>query len=233
MTRRGDIDALKYALAAAAGIPPEWMDNPNGLEPLRRAMERTRAMLNVKGIDEAVLLAALYNAAKPDTEDVMYSRHESMTKEEAAELLAELRGERVNEPVFIQKVYGRSIYSHFWPGMKKIDGIQYDNDNGHGKDAEMVAALYKEIATKKNAERKAERAKRHRVAVYWHDDSSKMGVVADYKDKRCLDATIALLSVILAQIPSDGRDLVLRRMLRDAAALAEKYEEQGRCLNDT
>lgn len=32
---------------------------------------------NVKGIGEAALLAALFNAAKPDKQDAMYSRHEN------------------------------------------------------------------------------------------------------------------------------------------------------------
>ena len=47
---------------------------------------------NVKGIGEAALLAALFNAAKPDKQDAMYSRHESMTKEEASALLYKLSG---------------------------------------------------------------------------------------------------------------------------------------------
>lgn len=37
-------------------------------------------MLDIKGIDEAALLAALFNAALPDMQDEMYSKHESMTK---------------------------------------------------------------------------------------------------------------------------------------------------------
>lgn len=129
-------------------------------------------ILNVKGIGEAVLLAALFNAAKPDRDDMMYSQHESMTKEVASELLDELSGHKAGEPVFIRKLYGRRIYGYFWPGMKQMDGTQYDNENGQGKAAEVVAALRREIAAKKNAERKAERAKRHRMAAYWMDGES-------------------------------------------------------------
>lgn len=129
-------------------------------------------ILNVKGIGEAVLLAALFNATKPDRDDMMYSQHESMTKEVASELLDELSGHKASEPVFIRKLYGRRIYGYFWPGMKQMDGTQYDNENGQGKAAEVVAALRREIAAKKNAERKAERAKRHRLAAYWMDGES-------------------------------------------------------------
>ena len=129
-------------------------------------------ILNVKGIGEAVLLAALFNAAKPDRDDMMYSQHESMTKEEASELLDELSRHKAGEPVFIRKLYGRWIYMYFWPGMKRADTTQYDDDNGQGTAAKVVAALYKEITAKKNAERKAERAKRHRLAAYWMDGES-------------------------------------------------------------
>lgn len=140
-------------------------------------------ILNVKGIGEAVLLAALFNAAKPDRDDMMYSQHESMTKEVASELLDELSGHKAGELVFIRKLYGRRIYSYFWPGMKQMDGTQYDNENGQGKAAEVVAALRREIAAKKNAERKAERAKRHRVAVYWQEDNDRICTVASGKDE--------------------------------------------------
>ena len=161
---------------------------------------------NVKGIEEAVLLAALFNAAEPDEDEVMYSGHESMTKEEAAELLAKLRGNRVNEPVLIRKLYGRKIYCNFWPGMKKIDSIQYEDNNGYGKVAEVVAALRREIAAKKNAERKAERAKRHRVAVYWQDDNDRICTVASGKDEhKNIMAAAYLLGTILADVKEERR----------------------------
>lgn len=184
-------------------------------------------MLNIKGIDEAALLAALFNAALPDMQDEMYSKHESMTKEEAAELLGELRERQADELVYIKKLYGRAIYTHFWKGIKRIDGIRYDSENGQGKAAEVVAALRREIAAKKNAERKAERAKRHRVAVYWQDGSERMDVVANGEPGQRLNAVAALLSVLLVRMPKDERDRALRRVQRDAAALAEKYEEEG------
>ena len=163
-------------------------------------------ILNVKGIGEAVLLAALFNAAKPDRDDMMYSQHESMTKEVASELLDELSGHKAGEPVFIRKLYGRRIYSYFWPGMKQMDGTQYDNENGQGKAAEVVAALRREIAAKKNAERKAERAKRHRVAVYWQEDNDKICVVTDgHSEHQNVMAAAYLLGTLLADVQEERR----------------------------
>lgn len=163
-------------------------------------------ILNVKGIGEAVLLAALFNAAKPDRGDMMYSQHESMTKEVASELLDELSGHKAGEPVFIRKLYGRRIYSYFWPGMKQMDGTQYDNENGQGKAAEVVAALRREIAAKKNAERKAERAKRHRVAVHWQEDNDKICVVTDgHSEHQNVMAAAYLLGTLLADVQEERR----------------------------
>lgn len=163
-------------------------------------------ILNVKGIGEAVLLAALFNAAKPDRDDMMYSQHESMKKEVASELLDELSGHKAGEPVSIRKLYGRRIYSYFWPGMKQMDGTQYDNENGQGKAAEVVAALRREIAAKKNAERKAERAKRHRVAVYWQEDNDRICTVASGKDEhRNVLAAAYLLGTLLADVQEERR----------------------------
>lgn len=161
---------------------------------------------NVKGIGEAALLAALFNAAKPDKQDAMYSRHESMTKEEASALLYKLSGYNENTPVRIDKLYGRYILMTFWPGMTKIDGTGYDAQNGWGKAATVVESLRREIAAKKNAERKAERAKRHRVAVYWQDDNDGMCTVADgHSEHQNIMAAAYLLGTMLADVQEERR----------------------------
>ena len=224
MTRWDGIDALKYALAAAAGMPREWMDNPNGLEPLRRAIGRSRRMeRNVKGIGEATLLAALFNAAKPDEQDAMYSRHESMTKEEAAALLDELSGHSANTPVRIDKLYGRYILMKFWPGMTKIDGTGYDAQNGWGKAATVVESLRREIAAKKNAERKAERAKRHRVAMYWQDDRADGRLVTDVEAPVAIAAVSEILGRLLARLPEESRDAVAFTLWESVKDTMKKY----------
>lgn len=163
-------------------------------------------MLSIKGIDEAALLAALYNAANPDKQDTMYSMRKGMTKDEAAELLRELRERQADELVYIKKLYGRPIYTHFWKGMKRINGTRYDNENGQGKAAEVVAALRREIAVKKNAERKAERAKRHRVAVYWQDDNDGICTIADgHSEHQNIMAAAYLLGTMLADVQEERR----------------------------
>lgn len=161
---------------------------------------------NVKGIGEAALLAALYNAAKPDEQDAMYSRHESMTKEEASALLYKLSGYNANTPVRINKLYGRYILMTFWQGMTKIDDTGYDAKNGWGKAAAVVESMRREIAAKKNAERKAERAKRHRVAVYWQDDNDGMCTVADgHSEHQNIMAAAYLLGTMLADVQEERR----------------------------
>lgn len=161
---------------------------------------------NVAGIGEAALLAALFNAAKPDKQDAMYSRHESMTKEEASALLDELSGHNANTPVRIDKLYGRYILMTFWPGMTKIDGTGYDAKNGWGKAATVVESLRREIAAKKNAKRKAERAKRHRVAVYWQEGNDKICTIADghSEHQNIMDAAY-LLGTMLADVQEERR----------------------------
>lgn len=130
-------------------------------------------MLNVKGIDEKKLLAALHNAARKDTEESVGAVYDNdVTPERAGVILYGLNGGNPEKKVYIKKMHGRYIYMEFWRGMTKIDCTRYDAHNGQGKAAEVVAALRKEIAAKKNAERKAERAKRHRLAAYWVDGES-------------------------------------------------------------
>ncbi len=192
-----------------------------------------RKMLNVKGIDEKELLAALYNAAqKAQDETVGAVYDDDISPERAGLILYGLTGGDLKERVYIKKMYGRHIYMEFWCGMTQIDCTMYDAHNGCGKAAEVVESLRreiaeKEIAAKKNAEQKAKKAKRHRVAVYWQDGSERMNVVANGESGQCLTAAAALLGALLVRMPKGKRDLALRRAQRDAAALAEKYEEEG------
>lgn len=225
------LTALRHELARACELPEKAMfgdDLPDDLPPgggglgpwhwlgfdalkiknpeVQILGKDSGMILNVKGIGEAVLLAALFNAAKPDQDDMMYSQQESMTKEVASELLDELSGHKAGEPVFIRKLYGRRIYSYFWPGMKQMDGTQYDNENGKGKAAKVVAALRREIAAKKNAERKAERAKRHRVAAYWQDDNDGICTIADgHSEHQNIMAAAYLLGTMLADVQEERR----------------------------
>lgn len=227
------LTALRHEMAQACELPEKAMlgyDFPHALPPYGGGLgpwrwlgvdelkiKNTEVMIlgkdgvkmerNVKGIGEAALLAALYNAAQPDEQDAMYSRHESMTKEEASALLDELSGHNANTPVRIDKLYGRYILMTFWPGMTKIDVAGYGAQNGWGKAAEVVAALRREIAAKKNAERKAERAKRHRVAAYWQDDNDRICTIADgHSEHQNIMAAAYLLGTMLADVQEECRN---------------------------
>lgn len=205
-------DALKIKnpevmiLGKESSLRPCGATSPAAAEEAGTGKDGGKMERNVKGIGEAALLAALFNAAKPDKQDAMYSRHESMTREEASALLYKLSGYNANTTVRIDKLYGRYILMTFWPGMTKIDGTGYDAQNGWGKAATVVESLRREIAAKKNAERKAERAKRHRVAVYWQDDNDGMCTVADgHSEHQNIMAAAYLLGTMLADVQEERR----------------------------
>ena len=247
------LTAMRYEMALACEMPEKVMlgedlpdDTPpdgGGLGPWcwlgLDAMKITnpevqilgkdgRKMLNVKGIDENELLAALYNAAQKPTEETVGAVYDDdISSERAGLILYGLTGGNLMEKVYIKKMYGRHIYMEFQRDMAQIDCTMYDAHNGYGKAAEVVETLRREIAAKKKAEQKSARAKRHRVAVYWRDSSERMDVVANGEPGQCLNAVAALLGALLVRMPKDKRDRALRRVQRDAAALAEKYEEEG------
>lgn len=165
-------------------------------------------MLNVKGIDEKKLLAALHNAARKDTEETVGAVYDNdVSPERAGVILYGLNGGNPEKRVYIKKMHGRYIYMEFWRGMTQIDCTRYDAHNGQGKAAEVVAALRREIAAKKNAERKAERAKRHRVAVYWQDDNDEICTVADgHREHQNIMAAAYLLGTMLADVQEERRN---------------------------
>lgn len=192
------LTALRHEMARACELPEKVMfgdDLPDDLPPDGGGMgpwhwlgfdamkiknpevmilgKESGKMLNVKGIDEKKLLAALHNAARKDTEETVGAVYDNdVSPERAGVILYGLNGGNPEKKVYIKKMHGRYIYMEFWRGMTKIDCTRYDAHNGQGKAAEVVAALRKEIAAKKNAERKAERAKWHRLAAYWMDGES-------------------------------------------------------------
>ena len=192
------LTALRHEMARACELPEKVMfgdDLPDDLPPDGGGMgpwhwlgvdamkiknpevmilgKESGKMLNVKGIDEKKLLAALHNAARKDTEETVGAVYDNdVSPERAGVILYGLNGGNPEKKVYIKKMHGRYIYMEFWRGVTKIDCTRYDAHNGQGKAAEVVAALRKEIAAKKNAERKAERTKRHRLAAYWMDGES-------------------------------------------------------------
>ena len=190
-------------------------------------------MLNVKGIDEKKLLAALHNAARKDTEESVGAVYDmDVSPERAGVILYGLNGGQPEKKVYIKKMHGRYIYMEFWRGMTQIDCTRYDAHNGQGKAAEVVAALRKEIADKKNAERKAERAKRHRVAVYWQDDNDKICHIATGKtEHQNIMAAAYLLGRVLADAQEEWRateyDNAVRRVQETVRENAGKVESDA------
>lgn len=224
------LTALRHELARACELPEKAMfgdDLPDNLPPGGGGLGPWRwlgldalkiknpevqllgkddsKMLDAKGIGEAELLAALFNAAKPDRTDVMNSKVEKLTVDQAAEILDAQRGEYTGMDVTIRKLYGRVIETTFKKTMGEIDCTRYDAHNGQGTMAEVVDKLHAKIATRKNAERRAKIAKRHRVAVYWEDGSGRMDVAADGELGQCIDAAAMLLGNMLALVEEDRR----------------------------
>lgn len=229
------VDALKIKnpevmiLGKESSLRPCGATSPAAAEEAGTGKDGGKMERNVKGIGEAALLEALFNAAKPDKQDAMYSRNESMTKEEASALLDELRGHNANTPVRIDKLYGRYILMTFWPGMTKINGTGYDAKNGWGKAATVVESLRREITAKKNAERKAERAKRHRVAVYWQDDNDGICTVADgHSEHQNIMAAAYLLGTMLADVQEERRSAEYNGAIMKVDEIIRECGRKGR-----
>lgn len=71
-------------------------------------------MLNVKGIDEKKLLAALHNAARKDTEETVGAVYDNdVSPERAGVILYGLNGGNPEKRVYIKKMHGRYIYMEF------------------------------------------------------------------------------------------------------------------------
>lgn len=226
------LTALRHEMARACELPEKVMngdDLPNDLPPDGGGLgpwhwlgfdalkiknpevmilgKDSGKMLNVKGIDEKKLLAALHNAARKDTEETVGAVYDNdVSPERAGVILYGLNGGNPEKRVYIKKMHGRYIYMEFWRGMTEIDCTRYDAHNGQGKAAEVVAALRREIAAKKNAERKAERAKRHRLAAYWMDGESHAQFVCSGGNAgEYVRVGAQLLASVIRQLPEKMR----------------------------
>lgn len=91
-------------------------------------------MIDISKLDKAAVLAALYNASKPQGIGFLHFTPEVMTQDEAATLLAE-GGERpyfdyLKGRVMKVEIFGDTLH----PGL-------YDRDNGPGAAAAALAPL--------------------------------------------------------------------------------------------
>ncbi len=101
--------------------------------------------IDISKMDEADVLAALYNASRPQGLGFLHFQPEPMSSEEAAELLKESR--------YFDYLKGRVMKINFFdakrpesernmPGMLQGERL-YDRDNGEGAAARALAGLSK------------------------------------------------------------------------------------------
>lgn len=100
-------------------------------------------MLDITGLDEAEVLAALYNRARPQGLGFLHFTPEPMNRDEAAAILREqrrvdyLKG-RVMKVDFFDA--SRPTSERNQPNQIQYDWL-YDHDNGDGAAAEVIAKL--------------------------------------------------------------------------------------------
>lgn len=100
-------------------------------------------MIDISDLDEASVLAELYNRAQPLGLGFLHYTPESMSRDEAAKLLSQqrdfdyLKGRVMKVGFFDAR---RSLHEGNQPGQLRGDGL-YDRDNGDGAVASVLAKL--------------------------------------------------------------------------------------------
>jgi len=94
------------------------------------------ATINIKGIDKAALLAALYNSARVQGMGVLLAQREDMTVERAREELAS------NDKMYFDYLHGRVMKVALLGDALKTGA--YDRDNGPGAAERAIAHLLAE-----------------------------------------------------------------------------------------
>lgn len=93
-------------------------------------------MIDITGLDKAVILAALYNAAKPQGLGVLHYTPDDMTRAEAAKIVA-----NTELQLYFDYIKGRVLKVDLSADM--LDPRWYDRDNGAGATARVVASIRK------------------------------------------------------------------------------------------
>jgi hypothetical protein len=154
---RSDRAAYEAALAAIAdkqkypnrNLPPDSAHS----RAAQSNMTTTDNLADISDLNEAAVLAALYNASKPQGMGFLQYTPEPMEEEEAAELLSRyrefdyLRG-RVMKIRFFNAKRAESEYNA--PGKLSGEWL-YDRDNGKGAFARVLASLRAEKAEQAGA----------------------------------------------------------------------------------
>jgi hypothetical protein len=96
--------------------------------------------MNIKGLDRAAVLAALYNAARPQGLGFLHYDPKPMTVEEAREILN--KHAREGE-LYVDYLYGRVIKVRISEKEDYIDPLLYDRDHGKGAAELVIESLRK------------------------------------------------------------------------------------------
>ena len=94
-------------------------------------------MIDITGLDKAVILAALYNAAKPQGLGVLHYTPDDMTRAEAAKIVA-----NTELQLYFDYIKGRVLKVNL--SGDTLNPNAYDRDNGAGAAARVLALLRRE-----------------------------------------------------------------------------------------
>jgi hypothetical protein len=97
-------------------------------------------MVNIEGLDRAAVLAALYNAARPQGLGFLHYDPKPMTVEEAREILN--KHAREGE-IYVDYLYGRVMKVRISEKEDCIDPRLYDRDHGKGAAELVIESLRK------------------------------------------------------------------------------------------
>lgn len=98
--------------------------------------------IDISHLNKAEVLAALYNASKPQGLGLLHFNPAPMTTEEAAELLGRQANPR---EIYFDYLKGRVMKVNLLPN--QLDPFLYDRDNGNGEAARALAPLQKAVST--------------------------------------------------------------------------------------
>lgn len=93
-------------------------------------------MIDIKGLDRASVLAALYNHSRPQGMGFLHSNKENMTVEQAREILSDpsraIEDGRGRRALYFDYLNGRVMKVDIDESVDELDERLYDRDNGQG-----------------------------------------------------------------------------------------------------
>ena len=99
----------------------------------------TDGLIDIKGIDKAVLLAGLFNHAQPQGFGFLVATNELMSVEEARTISFDMQIAYMGGGAYYDYVKGRSMKVAL--GGDTLDPTLYDRDNGQGMAEKVVRTI--------------------------------------------------------------------------------------------